>query len=158
MDSSSLRFLTTAALRQRKEEEEMDKERVKRQQAQIIVEALRVQERTRELLRRKRKKRKKRLPRTSSSPSRKLWRRLDLPSSCACLPTSGTTSSFCGVWVFWCWSSYPLCVGHWLRQHSANSVLCCALLLFGVKVATFIWTCLSSRAGGGVRHCSQGGT
>ena len=42
--------------------------------------------------RRKRKKRRKRrLPRTSSRPSRQIWRRL--PSSCACLPTNGTTSS-----------------------------------------------------------------
>ena len=40
--------------------------------------------------RRKRKKRRKRRPRTSSRPSRQLWRRL--PSSCTCLPTSGTTS------------------------------------------------------------------
>ena len=55
---------------------------------------------------------------------------------------------FGGVLVFWCWSSYPLCVGYWLLQHSANSVLDCAfLLVFGAKVATFIWTCLGTRAG-----------
>ena len=43
------------------------------------------------LIRKRKKKRKKRLPRTSSRPSRPLWRRR--PSSRACLPTSGTTSS-----------------------------------------------------------------
>ena len=37
---------------------------------------------------------------------------------------------FGGVWILWCRSDYPLCVGYWLRQHSANSVLYCALLVF----------------------------
>ena len=47
---------------------------------------------------------------------------------------------FGGVWA--------LCGGYWLLQHSTSYVLDCAfLLLFGVTVATFTWTCLSTRAG-----------
>ena len=46
-----------------------------------------------------------------------------------------------------CGSSIPLGV-LWLLHDSAIFVLDCALfLVFGVKVATFIWTCLSTRAG-----------
>ena len=55
---------------------------------------------------------------------------------------------FGGEWVFWCQSSYPPCVGSWLLQHSANSVLDCVFLqVLVVTMATFFWTCLSTRAG-----------
>ena len=167
-DSSSLWFLTVAILRQRKKEEEMVKERVKRQQAQVLEEALRVQERTRELLRRKRKKkRKKRLHRTTSLPSRKLWRRLRLRVRvCRLLERLLLwCHEFGGVWVLWFRSTYALCVGYWLRQHSANPVLYRALLVclvFGVwvsPVAYWIIGCLrtprSAWSDGGYTHLRQ---
>ena len=71
-------------------------------------------------------------------------------------PSSYLFSAFAAALDFFCGvtSSYPLCVGYWLLKHSANSVLDCAfLLVFGVKVATFIWTPAGVR-----RHCSPGGT
>ena len=82
--------------------------------------------------RRKRKKRKRRLPRTSSRPSRQLLRRLLRFRVRVCRLLERLLlwyHAFGGVWVFWCRSSYPLCVGHWLLQHSANSVLDCAFSL-----------------------------
>ena len=63
VDSSSLRFLAAAVLRQRKEEEKKDKEQAKRQETQPQEPA--ALERARLFL--ERNKRKKRLPKTSSS-------------------------------------------------------------------------------------------
>ena len=72
VDRTALSYLLQQSLAAKEEEEKKARveERVKRQQAQVLEEALRVQELTRELFKRKRKKkRKKKLPRTSSNSS-----------------------------------------------------------------------------------------
>ena len=93
VDSSSLRFLTAAALRQREEEEEKFEAKYKETQrpAADAIERARVLLEQAGKRKKRKKKRKRRLPRTSSRPSRQLRRRL--PCTCPCLPTSGTTSS-----------------------------------------------------------------
>ena len=108
VDTSSLRYLTADALTQREEEERKRRRELEEAEEDGMLELNRRVSADLPLIRaeteawrrwillpprprKRKKKRKKRLPRTSSLPSRKLWRRL--PSSCACLPTSGTTSS-----------------------------------------------------------------
>ena len=100
--------------------------------------------------RRKRKKRRKgRLPRATPRPSRQLRRRPPFP--CTCLPTSRTTSSAVSrvrrrvgllLPVFLPAVGGP--VASTAQRHSELDIA--FLLVFWVKVAPLIWTCLSTRA------------
>ena len=106
VDDTAVKFLLRAELKKKEEEErKAEEEKHERRMLHRVGEGLPLTDAERTAWRkwatsssssagkrRKRKKmRKRRLPRASFRPSRELWRRL--PSSCACLPTSGTTSS-----------------------------------------------------------------
>ena len=121
-DGAALSILLQQSLAVKKEEEERRQKvrgSLERLRAKVDAEHAALHGSSSSSAGNRKKRRKRRLPRTSSRPSWKLWRRLRFRVRvCRLLEQL----------LLWC--------------HEFGF-----LLVFGVKVATFIWTCLSTLAG-----------